>query len=296
MGAIALMPFVFKEAECLEVTLILNTPDKHEVAGTLKELKEDGTITLIAAYGEETYRKAQYLTATCPEPQEHTLAGQTYLKGEYEKALALYQQVYDNYRLLGWGAASLEGIGKSYTQMANLSAAIESYAKLLWDYPSYAGSRQVKFSLAQACQVKQQLSWAVDLYEQVATESDDELSASALRNVGDIHYGKGDYREALLSYLRVAILYQNFPKAPVAESTFKAADCFEKLAQKEMSPEVVARLKERAKKYYSDVMTRFPQSDFARQASSRYQQLTGGASTEAPPPQEKSSATAGGRG
>ena len=112
VAGLALVTFAEREAECLEVTLVMNTPDKHQVTGTLKEGKEDGTITLIGVYGEETYKKGQYLTATCPEPAEQVLAKQSYMRGEYARALELYGNVHRRYRDLGWGAASLEGMGK----------------------------------------------------------------------------------------------------------------------------------------------------------------------------------------
>jgi len=294
VAAMGLLGYAARTAEGLEVTLVLNTPDKHQVTGTLKEVGEDGAITLIGIYGEQTYTRSQYLTATCPEPAEQALAKQSYLKGEYAKALLLYQQVHEKYRELGWGAASLEGMGKCHLQMRDVEKAIESYSRLLEEYPGYTGTRAVKFSLAQACEVRGRLSWAVDLYGQVAIESDDELSAMSLRNIGNIHYGRKKYKDALLNYLRVAILYQSFPRAPVAESMFRAGDCFEKLAEEEKSPQVAARLRDRAKKYYEDLMTRFPQSDFARQAQLRYQQLTGGTPTSKSSLGEKPSAAAGG--
>ncbi len=294
VAAIALVIFAHREAECLEVTLVTNTPDKHRVAGVLKDITEDGTITLTGAYGEQTYKKEQYLSATCPEPPEQTLAKQSYLQGEYARALKLYTDVHGKYRGLGWGAASLDGMGKCQLQMGEVGAAIESYSNLLEEYPTYPESRPVKFSLAHACEVKKKVGRAVELYEGVIAESDDELTAMSLRNIGNIFYGRRMYKEALLNYLRVAILYQNFPKAPVAESMFRAGDCFEKMAGDEKSPEVAARFFHRAKKYYLDLMNKFPQSDFAKQAQLRYQQLTGGASRSESSAGEKSPATAGG--
>ncbi len=132
----------------------------------------------------------------------------------------------------------------------------------------------MKFSLAQANEGKGNLSAAAELYEQVGSEADDELSAMSLCNMGNVLYANGKYEEALLYYLRVAILYQNLANAPVAECMFKAGDCLEKVAEVR-SPEVAARLRERARKYYLDVMNRFRQSDFAKQAQLRYQQLPG---------------------
>jgi tetratricopeptide (TPR) repeat protein len=282
VAAFILIAFAGNQAAATEVTLVMNTPDKQQIKGTLKEIKEDGTITLIRAYGEETYARTQYLSATCPEPPEQTLANQSYLKGEYPKALALYETVNSKYGLLGWEAASLEGISKCQLQLGNLDAAIANYSRLLEEYPAYPESRTIKFSLAQACEVKGKLSWAVDLYGQIAVEGDDEASALSYRNIGNIHYARKKYNDALLNYLRVAILYPNLPNAAVPESTFKAADCFEKLAAEEKSPEVATRLRERAKKYFAEVITRFPQSEYARQAQVRYQQLTGGAAAILP--------------
>jgi len=288
----SLLVFGVSGASGLEVTLVLNTPDKDKVQGTLKDVKEDGTITLIGAYGEQTFKQGQYLSAVCPEPAEHPLAKQSYLKAEYPKALQLYEYVYAKYRVLGWGAASLEGIGNCHRFTGNTDAAIENYAKLLADYPNYAGSRRVKYVLAQVREKKTDLAAAVELYEQVAAEADDELSAASLRNIGNILYLSQKYEDALLQYLRVAILYQNLPQAPVAECMFRAADCFEILADTR-PPQEAAKLRERAKKYYLDVVTRFPQSEFAKPARLRYQELSAGAPTATTDPKEKPSAEAG---
>ena len=289
LATMLLVIFGGTKAMALEVTLVMNTPERDEVKGTLKEVKEDGTITLIGTYGVQTFRRDQYLSAVCPEPPEQALANQSYLKGEYAKALALYEEVYTKYRALGWGALSLEGMGNCHRQMAHADAAIEAYSKLIEEYPTYAGGRRVKLSLGQTTEAKGNLARAVELYEEISLEGDDELSAISLRNIARILYAREKYHDALLHYLRVAILYQNLPNAPVAECTFMAGDCFEKLA-KDQSPEVAARLRERAKKYYLDVITRFPQSDFAKQAQVRYQQLTAGAATSGTDAEEKPSA------
>ncbi len=256
----------------VEVTLLLNTPDKDEITGTLKEVKEDGTITVIGPYGEQTFRQSEYVTAVCPEPAEYTQARQAYSRGDYEKALALYKQAYADYGMLGWGAASLEGIGNCHRFMGNPDAAIENYTRLLADYPNYAGSRRVKYALAQVREGRADLAGAVELYGQVAQEADDVLSAASLRNIGNVLSSSQKHEEALLYYLRVAILYQNLPQAPVAECMFRAADCFETLAA-DRPPQEAAKFQERAKKYYLDVMTRYPQSEFADPARLRYQSL-----------------------
>ena len=273
----------------LEVTLVLNTPDKKEFKGALESVSEDGTITLMGPYGVQTFDQGQYLSAVCPEPPEQSLAVQSYLKGEYPEALELYRTVQAKYRFLGWGAASLEGIGNCSRQMGKTDEAIEAYSSLVEQYPTYAGIRKASFALAQASENKGNVSRAVELYEKIAWGADDELSALSLRNNARILYANGKFQEALLDYLRVAILYQNFPNAPVAEATFRAGDCFEKLAAKE-SYAVGSKLRERAKKYYADVITRFPQSEFAQNARLRYQQLTSGSPEATPTTDEKSSA------
>jgi tetratricopeptide (TPR) repeat protein len=276
----------------LEVTLVLNTPDKKEFKGTLESLSEDGTITLMGAYGVQTFNQGQYVSAVCPEPPEQSLAVQSYMKGEYPKALELYKTVQTKYRVLGWGSASLEGMGNCHRQMGKTDEAIEAYSSLVEQYPTYAGIRRASFALAQASESKGNVSRAVELYEKIAWEGDDELSALSLRNNARILYANGKYQEALLDYLRVAILYQSFPNAPVAEATFRAGDCFEKVAADE-SYEVANKLRERAKKYYADVITRFPQSEFAPNARLRYQQLTSGSPEGIPTSDGKPSAGEG---
>lgn len=276
--AIAVSPGAAAAAETspVEVTVVLNTPDKREVKGVLKEVTGEGTITLTGAYGDQTFRQGQYLSALCLEPPEHAIARQSYLRGDYSQSLELYRETYSRYRFLGWGAVSLEGMANSYRLTGNGDAAIETSAKLLSEYPNYEANRRVKFALAQLRERKGELAAAVELFGQVAWGADDELSATSFRNMGSILYMNGKYEEALLQYLRVPLLYANVPGAPIAECLFRAGDCFEILAD-ELSPQPAAQLRARARKYYSDVVARYPQSEFAKAAQLRHQNLTGGA-------------------
>lgn len=276
----------------VEVTVVLNTPDKREVKGVLKDVMEDGTITLTGAYGEQTFRQGQYLSASCAEPPEHAIARQTYLKGDYRVAIQLYREIYSRYRFLGWGAVSLEGLANSHRLAGNIDAAMETYAKLLLDYRSYEANRRVKFALAQLRERKGELAAAMELYGQVAWEADDELSATSFRNMGSILYMSGKYEEALLEYIRVPVLYANVPGAPIAECLFRAGDCFEVLAD-ELSPLRADPLRERAREYYFDVITRFPQSEFAKAAQLRYQNLTAGSGASGPDTGETTPTEAG---
>src|SRR5262249_28985494 len=111
------------------------------------------------------------------------------------------------------------------------------------------------------------LDEALARYEQVAAETDREVSARARFMMGQILSDKQEYREAVRSFFKVAYGY-GYPQAPEplrgwqAKASYEAGRCFE-----------VLMMIDQAKKSYQEVLDKYPTSEKAPMAKSRLEAL-----------------------
>src|SRR5205085_10970541 len=137
------------------------------------------------------------------------------------------------------------------------------------DYPDSAYKHEVLFEKAWAIQKQGKPDESLKLYEQVAEATEREVGARARFMMGEVLFGKKDYKEAVRNYFKVAYGY-GYPAAPdpikkwQANSVYEAAICFENL-----------NLKEQALKSYKEVVEKYPQSERAADAKKRATALEG---------------------
>jgi tol-pal system protein YbgF len=98
----------------------------------------------------------------------------------------------------------------------------------------------------------------------------DPRAADAWFRLGEISYGEKRYREAVLSYGKVA---QDFPRSDKApDALFRTGEAMMALG-----------LRDDAKAIYQDVVTRFPKTTAAKKASTRLAEITKSPKKKAPP-------------
>jgi tol-pal system protein YbgF len=129
------------------------------------------------------------------------------------------------------------------------------------------------FALAQQQEQAGEKAVARQLYDEYVKKwPTDPRSADALFRMGEISYGEKRYREAVLSYGKVA---QDFPRSD------KAPDALLRTGEAMAALD----LKDDAKAIFQDVVKRYPKTAAAKKASARLAELT--KSTKKAPPKKK---------
>jgi len=145
--------------------------------------------------------------------------------------------------------------GKCLNELNKFAEAEAVLQQLIEKYPNEAFIPSAKFELAWAKQNRKQYDTAIELYKSVASsEGAGELAVEAQFRVGECMLSKGDTKEALREFLRVALLYEDLPEWAAA-SHFYAGLCYEQLGENE-----------KAEKAYRTVLEKYPQTKWAEKA------------------------------
>jgi tol-pal system protein YbgF len=127
------------------------------------------------------------------------------------------------------------------------------------------------FALAQQQEQAGERAVARQLYDEYVKKwPTDPRAADAWFRMGEISYGEKRYREAVLSYGKVA---QDFPRSD------KAPDALFRTGEAMMALD----LREDAKAIYQDVVNRFPKTSAAKKASARLAEMSKNSKKKAPP-------------
>jgi tol-pal system protein YbgF len=127
------------------------------------------------------------------------------------------------------------------------------------------------FALAQQQEQAGERAVARQLYDEYVKKwPTDPRAADAWFRMGEISYGEKRYREAVLSYGKVA---QDFPRSD------KAPDALFRTGEAMMALD----LREDAKAIYQDVINRFPKTSAAKKASARLTEMSKNSKKKAPP-------------
>ncbi len=168
----------------------------------------------------------------------------------------------------------LYGRGKLAELQGNKTAAMQAFTTLKRDYPRSSKIAEANLGLAQGLIAQGKPDDALPLLAEVAKNprSPVPVRARGLFLNGEIQAAKGNV-EAIDSYLKVAAFYPTAPDAP--EGLWKGAQLLEKQADtltdtpaKPGAPTKTGQLA-RARKAYTDLATKYPDSKWTSQAKAR---------------------------
>ena len=147
-------------------------------------------------------------------------------------------------------------------QRADWAASATTLAELAAKHADFPGLVEAELWRGRALARQAQRRAARQALEGVTTRNKGALAAAARVELGRLAEEEGDLESALAEYLKVAVLYAD-PDA-VSEALFRAGD-------------VLARQgdKERAAAQFRDVISRFPDSTWAKEAQKRLAQQGG---------------------
>ncbi len=157
-------------------------------------------------------------------PEEFTRVGQLMLdNGLYEDVIPAYERVVattEDQRLV---QLALFGLGTAYIQQGDHERAVENVSRLLRDFPNTAFFFDAQFKLAESNLELERFADAnTALAEILRLSQDNNVIQRAQFELGRLQMARGDRRQALASFQRIALLQDpaNATLRPLIEDSF----------------------------------------------------------------------------
>lgn len=226
----------------------------QQVDGTLIQSAADGTVLLTTSNGQVlTFRPGSYRQAFADKPNEMVQVEALAKGGDLDGAAALLQRVKKQYVFLGWDLRAAQMLARVELARKNFKAAAAEYEALFAAQPKLKTVPAERANYMQALLGAGRIKEVSVLIDEDIASGSREAAARAQVVRGDMKAANGQVEEALLDYLRTALLFKD-QTAVLPEATYKAAVALKK------------RNDPRAKDYFQRVITEFPNSEFAESA------------------------------
>jgi outer membrane protein assembly factor BamD (BamD/ComL family) len=226
----------------------------QRIDGSAIESATDGTVLLTTLNGQTlTFRSGTYRQAVADPPPELAQVAALAKQKQYDAAADLLGKIKTTYRFLGWDLRASQMLARVELARENFDAAVAEYEAL------FAAQPQLKTVAAERAKYMQALLGAGRVAETAALVDEDiasgsrEAAARAQIVRGDMKAKGGQLEEALIDYLRTAILFED-QTTVLPEATYKTAAALKKLSDP------------RATEYFQKVIDDYPESEFAELA------------------------------
>lgn len=232
--------------------VIQNNGNKLE--GSSIRMKRDGTVVIETEKGPVTLAKGQYRQAVADKPASFDQARKMVAGGKYAQAIPLLEKIVVDLKNLGWDQKALELLPKAYSGEKEYAKAAKAYEDLfrLVKEPgpdAELGYFEALLQSGETAKLKPKLDEAI-------SKSDRRVAARAQLLRGDMLLKQQRVEDALLDYLRTAILFKA-QKDVQPEALFKTAQAMEQLRDG------------RAKTFYGKVVSQYPTSPYAAKAKAK---------------------------
>jgi len=225
-----------------------------QINGTAIQSSADGTVLLTSPNGQVlTFRAGTYRQAFADKPAEMSQVEVMAKNKDFAGAAVILRRVKEQYQFLGWDFRAAQMLARVELAQKHFAAAASEYEVL------FAAQPQIKKVPAERANYMQALLGAGRIKETSVLIDEDiasgsrEAAARAQVVRGDMKAAAGQYEEALLDYLRTALLFKE-QAAVLPEATYKTAVALKKLNDP------------RAAEYFQKVTKEFPDSEFAEMA------------------------------
>jgi TolA-binding protein len=171
-------------------------------------------LATIYYYGAKDKKAAEIYKEVLPKlpeevlsPQDKYMIGEVFFAvGDYKEALSYYLSFLSGAPAEGFINEAVRGVANCYIKLRD-----NSIKNLLIDltkrYPE-AHLPEVKLALAEIYRSERKYNLAIPLYEEAVNAlGDDELTAEALYGLGESYRNTGKYKEAMLCYKRLELVY-----------------------------------------------------------------------------------------
>jgi len=254
------------------------------------ELHEKATYMLAwTHYQQQAYDKAlaQFTAQTDAYPQGTLFVDGLFMKGEalfklqkYDEALPVLAQAIDSQKL----SAKVEPLvllhaGQAAAQLKKWDESLKYLAVVASKHKESAYVDEAAYEMGWAQKNLGKLDDALPNFETAATSDRGEVGARARFMMGEVYFEKKDFDEASRQYQRCMFGYGG-DAAPAevknwqAKSGFQAARCAEVNVQEAKDPKKRADALAEARKFYTFVVEKHPQSELAPDAKKRLEALS----------------------
>jgi len=221
------------------------------VNGSAIKSAPDGTILLTTLNGQTlTFRKGTYRQAFADKPPELERVGNLLKQNDLPAVAQILRRVKENYKFLGWDSRASLMLARVYLPLKKFEDSAREYEELFAVQPKLKQNLKERSNYMQALLGSKRIQEVATMIDEDIASGSREAAARAQIVRGDMKAAGGQHEEALLDYLRTAILFKA-QTAVLPEATYKTALALKKLNDP------------RAAEYFQKVIDEFPKSEFA---------------------------------
>lgn len=222
-----------------------------KVVGSAIQSAPDGTILLTTLNNQTlTFRKGSYRQAFADKPKEMFQVEQMVKEKNLIAVAEILRRVKEEYPFLGWDRRASLMLARVYLPMKQFKDSAREYEELFAAQPELMKNLKERSNYMQALLGSGRIDEVAKMVDEDIASGSREAAARAQVVRGDMKAAGGQYEEALLDYLRTAILFKA-QTAVLPEATYKTG-----VALKKMNDP-------RAAKYFQKVIDEFPESEYA---------------------------------
>ena len=225
-----------------------------KVVGSAIQSAPDGTILLTTLNGQTlTFRPGSYRQAFADKPPEMDQIDALLKQKDLNAVAAILKQVKENYRYLGWDQRASLMLARIYLPLKQFEESAREYEALFEAQPELMQNLKERSNYMQALLGSGRIDEVAKMVDEDIASGSREAAARAQVVRGDMKAASGQYEEALLDYLRTAILFKA-QTTVLPEATYKTAVALQKLNDP------------RAADYFQQTITEFPETEYAERA------------------------------
>ncbi len=226
----------------------------NRVNGSAIRSAADGTIQLTTLNGQMlTFRPGTYRQAFADKPKEMSQVENLVKKKDLLAVVQILRRVKEEYKFLGWDQRAGLMLARVYLPLKQFEDSAREYEALFAAQPKYKQNLKERSRYLQALLGSGRISEVEKLVDEDIASGSREAAARAQIIRGDMQAAAGQQEEALLDYLRTAILFRA-QTTVLPEATYKTAVALQNLNDP------------RAAEYFQKVLDEFPKSEYAEMA------------------------------
>ncbi len=226
----------------------------NQVNGSAIQSAADGTILLTTLNGQTlTFRPGTYRQAFADKPREMFQVEELVKEKDLIAVVQILRRVKEEYQFLGWDQRAGLMLARVYLPLKQFADSAREYEELFAAQPNLKTVPKERANYMQALLGAGRMTEVAAMVDEDIASGSREAAARAQVVRGDMKAAGGQHEEALLDYLRTAILFRAQTDV-LPEATYKTAVALKKLNDP------------RATEYFQKVIDEFPKSEFAELA------------------------------
>jgi len=193
-----------------------------------------GSSLLDQGRNDDAAKAFERLVADHPEspiaPRGYLLLGKALYRAErHSEALAALRRVWENRRATTLWQPAFESLTTVYRELRFWDAALRLTREYLERFPNAPDALDRRMDIAQFHLELRDYDEAIRQYRPLLPLADAEREAEIQYYIGEAYSGKGDYRAAILEFLKVKVLGRKTKLDWGVTAIYQAGTCYEKL-------------------------------------------------------------------